>query len=312
MSKKATREAYGEALLEAGKRDQRIVVLDADLSKSTKTSVFASQFPERFFNIGISEQDLIGTAAGLAVGGKIPFASTFAVFATGRAFEQIRNSIAYNKLKVVIAASHAGITVGEDGGSHQSIEDISLMRSLPNMTVIVPADGVETAKAVQAAIDYPGPVYLRLGRMGVPAIFSEDYNFTIGKAALLRDGKDATILATGIMTNEALTAAEILQEKGISVRVLNIHTIKPLDEEAIVAAAKETGALVTAEEHNIIGGLGSAVAETLSQNYPVPLERIGIKDVFGQSGTPGELLKEYGLTAQNIVEGVERAITRKG
>lgn len=309
--KKATREAYGEALLEAGKKNQQIVVLDADLSKSTKTSVFAEKLPERFFNIGISEQDLMGTAAGLAAAGKIPFASTFAVFATGRAFEQIRNSIAYSKLKVVVAASHAGITVGEDGGSHQSVEDISLMRSLPNMTVIVPADATETAKAVEAVIDYPGPVYLRLGRLGVPVIFPEDYNFTIGKAALLKEGQDATIIATGIMVAEALTAAEKLKEKGLAVRVINIHTIKPLDAEAVIAAAKETGAIVTAEEHSIIGGLGSSVAEVLVENYPVPLERVGVQDKFGESGTPAELLVKFGLTAEEIIQAVEKVIKRK-
>lgn len=311
MSKKATREAYGEALLAMGKKNEKIVVLDADLSKSTKTSVFAGTFPERFINMGISEQDLLGTAAGLAAAGKIPFASTFAVFATGRAFEQIRNSIAYTKLKVIIAASHAGITVGEDGGSHQSIEDISLMRSLPNMTVVVPADAVETAKAVEAAVEYPGPVYLRLGRMGVPAIFADDYQFTIGQAVTLKEGQDVSILATGIMVAEALAAAEMLQEKGIKARVINIHTIKPLDEKAVIAAAQETGALVTAEEHSIIGGLGSAVAEVLVENHPVPLERVGIKDIFGQSGTPGQLLEEYGLTAAKIVEAAEKAVGRK-
>jgi len=313
MSEKkiATREAYGEALREAGKKNKDIVVLDADLSKSTKTSVFAEAFPERFLNIGISEQDLIGTAAGLAAAGKLPFASTFAVFATGRAFEQIRNSVAYSKLKVVVAASHAGITVGEDGGSHQSIEDISLMRSLPNMTVIVPADATETAKAVEAVVEHPGPVYLRLGRLGVPVIFPEDYQFTIGKAALLKEGQDATIIATGIMVAEALKAAEKLQEKGLSIRVVNMHTIKPLDQEAVIAAARETGAIVTAEEHNIIGGLGSAVAEVLAENYPAPLERVGVQDVFGESGTPAELLEKFGLTANHLVEAVEKVIKRK-
>jgi len=309
--KKATREAYGEALLAAGKKNDKIVVLDADLSKSTKTSVFAQDFPERFFNIGIAEQDLIGTAAGLAAAGKIPFASTFAVFAVGRAFEQIRNSVAYSQLKVVVAATHAGITVGEDGGSHQAIEDLALMRSLPNMTVIVPADAVETGKAVEAIVDYPGPVYLRLGRLGVVQIFAEDYQFTIGKAAVIRAGWDATIIATGIMVGEACQAAEQLQEKGLLVRVLNMSTIKPLDQEAVIAAARETGALVTAEEHSIIGGLGSAVAEVLGENQPVPLERVGVKDLFGESGTPAELLQKFGLTAEAIVEAVKRAVQRK-
>lgn len=313
MSEKkiATREAYGEALLEAGKKNSQIVVLDADLSKSTKTSVFGEAFPERFFNLGISEQDLIGTAAGLAAAGKMPFASTFAIFAAGRAFEQIRNSVAYSKLKVVVAASHAGITVGEDGGSHQAIEDISLMRSLPNMTVIVPADATETAKAVEAIVDYPGPVYLRLGRLGVPVLFPADYQFTIGKAALLKEGQDATIIATGIMVAEALKAAEKLAAQGLTVRVVNIHTIKPIDQEAVIAAARETGAIVTAEEHSIIGGLGSAVAEVLVENCPVPMERVGVKDVFGESGTPADLLAKFGLTADQLVEAVERVVQRK-
>jgi len=311
MSKKATREAYGEALLALGKKNENVVVLDADLSKSTKTSVFASQFPERFFNMGISEQDLLTTAAGFAAAGKMPFASTFAVFATGRAFEQIRNSIAYTNLKVVIAASHAGITVGEDGGSHQSIEDLALMRSLPNMTVIVPADEVETAQAVEAAVEHPGPVYLRLGRMGVPNVSPVDYKFTIGKATVLQDGQDATVIATGIMVNEALLAAQILKEKGLSVRVINMPTIKPLDEDVVIKAAKETGALVTAEEHNIIGGLGSAVAEVLAEKAPAYLERVGIQDVFGQSGTPQELLNLYKLTASDIAAAVERVVAKK-
>ncbi|TYP57811.1 transketolase family protein [Thermosediminibacter litoriperuensis] len=301
MPKIATREAYGEALAELGEEIKDIVVLDADLSKSTKTSVFAKKFPERFFNMGIAEQNLMGTAAGLATCGKIPFASTFAVFATGRAFEQIRNSICYPNLNVKIAASHAGITVGEDGATHQSIEDIAIMRSLPNMTIINPADAVEAKQAVRAAALHKGPVYLRLGRHPVETIFDEHYKFEPGKGVILRDGKDVALIATGIMVAEALKAAEILAKGGINAMVINIHTIKPIDKEIILQAA-ECGAIVTAEEHSIIGGLGSAVAEVLVEEKPVPMKRIGIRDVFGQSGKPEELLKAYGLTAEDIAE----------
>ena len=299
MTKIATREAYGEALAEIGADIKDIVVLDADLSGSTKTAVFAKKFPERFFNIGIAEQDLMGTAAGLATCGKIPFASTFAVFATGRAFEQIRNSICYPNLNVKIAATHAGLTVGEDGATHQSIEDLALMRALPNMTVISPADAVEAKKAVKAAALHEGPVYLRFGRMAVETIFDEDYEFKIGKGKILREGKDVAIIATGIMVGEALKAAHILEKDGLNAMVVNIHTIKPIDEEVILQAA-ECGAIVTAEEHTIIGGLGSAVAEVLAEKKPTPMRRIGVRDKFGQSGKPDELLKLYNLTAEDI------------
>lgn len=310
-TKKATRDAYGEALVELGKVNPDIVVLDADLSQSTKTAGFARTFPERFVQIGIAEQDLIGTAAGLAAAGKIPFASSFAVFATGRAYDQIRNSVAYGKLNVKITATHAGVTVGEDGGSHQMLEDVALMRALPGMTVIVPADGVEAKAAVKAAADYQGPVYLRMGRGGWPVIFDEDHRFEIGKAALLKDGDTATIIACGVMVSEALEATKLLEAEGISVRLLDMATIKPLDVNACLKAAQETGAIVTAEEHNIIGGLGSAVAEVLVEKCPVPMERVGVKDTFGQSGTPDELLEHYGLTAKDIVAAVKRVVARK-
>lgn len=309
--KVATREAYGKTLASLGRENKNIVALDADLSKSTKTSEFAKEFPERFFQMGIAEQDMMGTAAGLATCGKIPFASTFAIFATGRAFDQVRNTIASAGLNVKIAASHAGITVGEDGSSHQSIEDIALMRVLPNMTIIVPADHVETGKAVRAAAAMRGPVYIRLGRSPVPTIFDESYDFKIGKAVILRDGEDVTIAATGIMVSKALEAADELKKGGISARVLNIHTIKPIDEESLVRAAKETGAIVTVEEHTVVGGLGSAVCEVLGEKCPVPVERLGLRDRFGQSGKPDELLAEYGLETGDILETARRAIGRK-
>lgn len=301
MTKIATRDAYGEALAQLGEEIKDIVVLDADLSGSTKTSVFAKKFPERFFNVGIAEQNLMGTAAGFATCGKIPFASTFAVFATGRAFEQVRNSICYPKLNVKIAATHAGLTVGEDGATHQSVEDLSLMRALPNMTVISPADAVETKKAVRAAAFHQGPVYIRLGRMAVETIFDEDYEFEIGKGKVLREGSDVAIIATGIMVAEALRAAEILEKEGINAMVVNIHTLKPIDEDIILKAA-DCGAIVTAEEHTVIGGLGSAVAEVLAEKKPTPMRRIGIKDRFGLSGKPNELLKFYNLTAEDIAD----------
>lgn len=304
MTKIATREAYGEALAEIGEEIKDIVVLDADLSGSTKTAIFAKKYPERFFNIGIAEQDLMGTAAGLATCGKIPFASTFAIFATGRAFEQVRNSICYPKLNVKIAATHAGLTVGEDGATHQSIEDLALMRTLPNMTVINPADAVEAKKAVRAAAAHEGPVYIRFGRLAVETIFEEDSEFEIGKGKILREGNDVAIIATGIMVGEALKAAEILEKSGLKAMVINIHTLKPIDEEIILKAA-ECGAIVTAEEHTIIGGLGSAVAEVLAEKKPTPMKRIGIKDKFGQSGKPEELLKLYNLTAEDIVKAAK-------
>lgn len=312
MTKIATRNAYGEALIEVGKENENIVVLDADLSGSTKTKGFGKEFPNRFINVGIAEQNLIGTAAGLAAAGKIPFASTFAMFATGRAFEVIRNSIGYPKLNVKICATHSGLTVGEDGASHQALEDISCMRTIPNMTVIVPADAVEAKAAIHAVAKMNGPAYVRLGRPAVPVINDEStYDFEIGKGITLKDGSDITIVATGIMVSEALEAAKELEAKEINARVINIHTIKPIDEELIIKAAKETGAIVTAEEHNIIGGLGSAVAEVISENHPVPLKRIGTNDVFGESGKPNELLRKYGLTKENIVETVIDLIKRK-
>lgn len=311
MGNVATREAYGEALKEAGAKLQEIVVLDADLSKSTKTNVFAKSYPDRFFNAGIAEQNLMGVAAGLATCGKIPFVSTFAMFATGRAYEQIRNSICYPNLNVKIAASHAGITVGEDGATHQSIEDISLMRTIPNMVVIVPADAKETKQAVEFAAAYKGPVYLRLGRMGVPAVSAENYEFRLGKAAQLANGEDITLIACGIMVSAAIKARELLIKKGYSARILNIPTIKPIDNEAIAAAVKDTGAVVTCEEHSIYGGLGSAVAETMGELCPAPLERVGILDSFGESGTPDRLLEKYHLTAEDILAAAEKAICRK-
>lgn len=311
MEKQATREAYGQALEELGAVRQDVVVLDADLSKSTKTSMFQSKYPERFFNAGIAEQNLMGLAAGFAAAGKVPFASTFAVFATGRAYDQIRNSICYPRLNVKIAATHAGITVGEDGGSHQALEDINLMRGLPNMTVLVPADGPEAKNAVKAAAEYEGPVYIRLGRSGVPTITDADAPFVIGKGRVMHEGSDVTLIGCGMMVAKALEAADALAEEGVSVAVIDMSTIKPIDRELIVEWAKKTGAIVTAEEHNVIGGLGSAVAEVLVEEALVPMERVGIEDVFGESGTGGELVEKYRLTAEHIVEKARRAMARK-
>jgi transketolase len=305
---KATREAYGEALKKLAGCNPNVVVLDADLSGSTKTAEFRKVCPERFFNVGIAEQDLIGTAAGMAIAGKIPFASSFAMFAAGRAFEIIRNTVAYPKLNVKIAATHAGLTVGEDGASHQAIEDISLMRSIPNMTVINPADSIEAEQAVLKAAEYVGPVYIRLGRMAVDNVYDESYKFEWGKGVELRKGADVTIIATGIMVQESLKASETLSEEGISVRVINIHTIKPIDKDIIIKAAKETKAIVTAEEHSVIGGLGSAVLEVLSDVYPVPVKRIGVQDTFGESGKPKELLEKYCLTEKYIADACRKAI----
>ncbi|MBQ6712886.1 MAG: transketolase family protein [Selenomonadales bacterium] len=308
---KATREAYGEALRELGGQNENIVVLDADLSGSTKTAMFKKEYPTRFFNAGIAEQSMIGTAAGLAAAGKTAFASTFAVFATGRAFEQIRNSVCYPKLNVKVAATHAGLTVGEDGATHQAIEDVAIMRALPNMTVLVPADAAEAKAVVRWAAEYNGPVYIRLGRSGVPDVFDESYEFKFGKAVTLKEGTDVTLIGMGIMTSAALEAAEMLAEEGISATVLNMPTIKPIDEEAIAAAAKATGAIVTCEEHNIIGGLGSAVAEVLAEKAPARLVRVGVKDTFGESGKPADLLKKYGLTASDIAAAAKQAIANK-
>ncbi|MCX6767332.1 MAG: transketolase family protein [Candidatus Micrarchaeota archaeon] len=307
--KRATREAYGEALLELGKENKDIVVLDADLSSSTKTSVFAKAFPERFFNLGVSEQDLIGTAAGLAAAGKIPFASTFALFGAGRAWEQARNDVGRGNLNVKMAMTHAGITVGEDGASHQCNEDIAIMRVIPNFTIVSPADAPEAKKAVFAAAGQKGPFYIRLGREAVPVMGERE--FKLGKAQTLRDGSDVAIMATGIMVCEALQAAEALSKEGVSAMVVNIHTIKPIDEQAVVEAAKKTGAVVTAEEHSIIGGLGGAVAEVLSENHAVPLKRVGVRDVFGESGKARELLEKYGLTAKNIAAAAKDVVKRK-
>jgi transketolase len=302
---KATRESYGIALLELGHENDKVVVLDADLSKSTKTNGFKEEFKDRFFNAGIAEQNLMGMAAGFANVGNIPFASTFAVFATGRAFEIIRNSICYPKVNVKIAATHAGITVGEDGGSHQSIEDIALMNSLPNMTVIVPADHREAMEATKAAAKFDGPVYLRFGRCNTEDIFDENYKFEIGKGVQVREGNDVTIIATGMMVQKAIEASKALESQGISARVINISTIKPIDRELIIKAAKETRGIVTAEEHSIIGGLGAMVSLVVCSGCPTMIKMVGIKDTFGESGTPNELMEKYKLTSEAIIEEVK-------
>lgn len=309
--KKATRESYGMALAELGEKYD-IVVMDADLSKSTKTDTFKKKFPERFINTGIAEGNMLSTAAGLATTGKIVFASSFAMFAAGRAFEQIRNSIGYPHLNVKIGATHAGISVGEDGATHQCLEDMGIMRTIPGMVIINPADHVEAMAAVEAAVKYEGPVYLRFGRLPVPQIYDENtYKFEIGKGVQLAEGTDATIIATGLMVPYALEARELLKADGIDAAVINIHTIKPIDREIIKKAALTTGAIVTAEEHNVNCGLGSAVAEVLCEECPVPMLRVGTQDVFGKSGKPYELLKEYGLSAENIAENVKKAISLK-
>ena len=311
VKKIATRESYGNALALFGDKYD-LVVLDADLSKSTKTDTFKKEFPDRFINMGIAEANMMSTAAGISTCGKIVFASTFAMFAAGRAYEQVRNSIAYPCLNVKIGATHAGISVGEDGATHQAIEDIALMRVIPNMVVINPADDVEAVAAVEAAILHKGPVYMRFGRLPVPVMFDKDtYKFELGKGVLLSDGSDVTLIATGLMVPEAIEAAKTLAAEGISARVINIHTIKPIDVDIIVKAAKETGAIVTAEEHSVIGGLGGAVAEVLVENSPAPMERVGVKDKFGKSGKPAVLLEEYGLTARHIVEAARKVISRK-
>ena len=309
--KVATRDAYGNALLILGVENPDVVVLDADLSKSTKTADFGKKYPKRFFNMGIAEANLLGTAAGLAAAGKIPFASTFAIFAVGRAFEQIRNSIAYPKLNVKIAATHSGITVGEDGGSHQAIEDVAIMRAVPNMVVLVPADGEETRQVILAAAKYIGPVYIRMGRLAVPLLFGEDYHFEIGKANVLKEGTDVAIMANGLMVSMALEAAAELALEGISVSVVNVASVKPLDEETIVRVARQTKAVVTAEEHNIIGGLGSAIAEVLGEKLPTPMVRVGLKDTFGESGRPQELLEKYGLTKDALIKAAHEVLVKK-
>ena len=306
----ATREAYGNALAELGEKYD-FVVMDADLAAATKTSTFKKKYPERFFDCGIAEGNMISVAAGIATTGKPVFASSFAMFAAGRAFEQIRNSVGYPHLNVKIGATHAGITVGEDGATHQCLEDIALMRTIPGMTIINPADAVEARAAVEAALNIDGPVYLRFGRMAVPVINEADAKFEVGKGVQMKDGSDVTIVATGIMVNMALEAAAALEAEGISARVINIHTIKPLDKEIVVKAAKETGAIVTAEEHNIIGGLGSAVAEAVCEACPVPVTRVGTNDVYGHSGKVPPLLEMYGLTPANIVAKAKEAIALK-
>lgn len=309
--KKATRESYGTALAQLGDKYD-IVVMDADLSKSTKTEMFKKKFPERFINTGIAEGNMMAVAAGIASTGKTVFASSFAMFAAGRAFEQIRNSICYPHLNVKIGATHAGISVGEDGATHQCLEDIGIMRTLPGMVIINPADHVEAMAAVESAIKHDGPVYLRFGRLAVPQIFDENtYRFELGKGVWLADGTDATIVATGLMIPYALEARELLKNDGINAAVVNIHTIKPIDREIIAEAARKTGAIVTAEEHNIMGGLGSAVAEVLCEICPVPMRRIGTQDVFGRSGKPAELLKLYHMTAEDIAESVKKVIEMK-
>ncbi|HAK89073.1 MAG TPA: transketolase [Nitrospiraceae bacterium] len=306
----ATRDAYGAALVELGKRNEKVVVLDADLSGSTKTAKFAKAFPERFFNMGISEQDMVGTAGGLSLAGKIPFASTFAIFETGRAWEQIRQTVCYSHLNVKLVATHSGLTVGEDGASHQALEDVALMRVLPGMTVIVPSDGFETQQVIDAVAEYEGPVYVRLGRAKVPAVMPPDYKFQIGRAHIFNLGKDANIIADGIMVSAALQARETLLKEGIDAGVINMCTIKPLDTETLLKAANASGLIVTAEEHSVIGGLGGAVAEYLSENHPVVVKRIGTRDTFGGSGKPDELLKIYGLTADDIVKTIKSTLSR--
>ena len=306
----APRESYGNALAELGEKYD-FVVLDADLAAATKTGTFKKKFPERFFDCGIAEGNMMSVAAGLATTGKVVFASSFAMFAAGRAFEQIRNSIGYPHLNVKIGATHAGLTVGEDGATHQCFEDLALMRTIPGMVVISPADDVEAKAAVEFAINHYGPVYMRFGRMAVPVVNGEDYKFEMGKGVNLRDGKDVTLVANGFMVHLALEAAEKLAEEGISARVVNIHTIKPIDKDIIVDAAEKTGAIVTAEEHNIIGGLGSAVAEVLCESCPVPMLRVGIEDKFGRSGKVQPLLDLYGLTVDNLVAKAKAAVALK-
>lgn len=307
--KRATRESYGATLVELGKEREDIVVLEADLSKATKSEMFGKAFTDRFFNVGIAEQNMVGMAAGLASTGKVPFTTTFAVFAAGRAFEVIRNSVCYPKANVKIAATHAGITVGPDGGSHQAIEDIALMCSLPNMVVLSPADDIEACECVKAAAEIDGPVYLRFGRIPLDDIYTNEYEFEIGKGSELVEGDDVTIISTGIMVHKALIAAKELKEEGINVRVINMATIKPIDEEIIIKAAKETKGIVTVEEHSIIGGLGDRVSAVVCENAPTVVKKIGVKDVFGESGNPDALLRKYGLTVaniKNIVKGVAR------
>ncbi len=310
VKKQATREAYGAGLVELGAEYDNLVVLDADLAAATKTGGFKKAYPDRFFDCGIAEGNMMSIAAGLATTGKIVFASSFAMFAAGRAFEQVRNSIGYPHLNVKIGATHAGISVGEDGATHQCCEDIALMRTIPGMTILNPADGREAVAAMRAAVEMQGPVYMRFGRLAVPVV-TPDEPFVIGKGQTLREGTDVTIIATGLMVNEALIAADTLAEQGISARVINMATIKPIDRDIIIKAAAETGAIVTAEEHSVIGGLGSAVAEVVAETKPVPVVRVGVEDTFGQSGPAVELLKVYGLSAENVVEKAKAALALK-
>ena len=312
MSEKiATRAAYGEALVALAEEYPELVVLDADLSGSTMSKGFATAHPDRFFNMGIAEANMTVVAAGLAACGKKPFTNTFAMFAAGRAFEQVRNSIAYPRLNVKVVGSHGGVSVGEDGATHQCCEDIALMRTIPGMTIINPADETEAKKAVRAALELDGPVYMRFGRLAVPVIFGDDYNFEVGKGVELKDGTDVTVIATGLMVNEALEAYEILKNEGISARIINMHTIKPLDKEIVLKAARETGAIVTAEEHSVIGGLGAAVSETVCEECPVPVVKLGVNDTFGHSGPAVKLLDEFGLRAANIAQKAKQAIALK-
>ena len=303
--KMATRAAYGKALVEIGKENPNLVVMDADLSKSTMTNEFSKTFPDRFFNLGIAEQNLYGTAAGLALSGKVVCASTFAMFAAGRAFEIIRNSIGYTGANVKICATHAGITVGEDGASHQTFEDIALMRTIPGMTVVNPSDGVSARILMKQVTEFNGPAYVRLGRAAVPVFYDENSKIVLGKGNMVRPGSSVTVIATGIMVNEAIIAAEELAKEGIDTRVIDIHTIKPIDEEIIIKAARETGEIVTAEEHSVIGGLGSAVSEVVVKNCPVKMAMVGQQDTFGESGKPDELREKYGMTSKNIIEAVK-------
>lgn len=302
--KKAARQSYGEALAEIGEKNEKIVVLDADVSTATKTQIFAQKFPERFLDMGIAEQNMMSTAAGLATCGKIPYASTFAVFACGRAYDQIRNSICYPKLNVKICATHAGITVGEDGATHQMLEDISMMRTLPNMTVISTSDDTQTKWAVEEISKIKGPVYLRLSRLATPVIYNQNQKFEIGKAIQIGDGTDATVFATGVTVSEAIDAKEILEDRGIHIRVVDIHTIKPIDKEIIIKCAKETKKLISIEDHSIIGGLGGAISEVLTEYCPAHLTRIGIKDTFGKSGKAEELMEYFGITSSNIISEI--------
>lgn len=311
VKKVATRVGYGEALVELGSERDDFLVLDADLAAATQTGMFKKAFPERFYDCGIAEGNMISIAAGIAATGKKVICSSFAMFAAGRAFEQVRNSVGYPHLNVIIGATHAGISVGEDGATHQCCEDIALMRTIPGMTIINPADETEAKKAVRAALELDGPVYMRFGRLAVPVIFGDDYNFEVGKGVELKNGTDVTVIATGLMVNEALEAFEILKSEGISARIINMHTIKPLDKEIVLKAARETGAIVTAEEHSVIGGLGAAVSETVCEECPVPVVKLGVNDTFGHSGPAVKLLDEFGLRAANIAQKAKRAIALK-